>query len=59
MFFLFLVILNNFFIIPVVKEKVRVKRGFAIPIAAPKALTGEIIQTPPLVAEITTKILSM
>ena len=59
MFFLFLVILNNFFIIPVVKEKVRVKRGSAIPIAAPKALTEEIIQTPPLVAEITTKILSM
>ena len=59
MFFLFLVILNDFFIIPVVKEKVRVKRGYAIPIAAPKTLTEEIIQTPPLVAEITIKTLSM
>ena len=58
-FFLFLVILSNFLIIPVVKEKIKVKLAPAIPIGAPTTLTEKIIQTPPLFAEIITKVLSM
>ena len=59
LFFLFLVILSNFLIIPVVKEKIKVKLAPAIPIGAPTTLTEKIIQTPPLFAEIITKVLSM
>ena len=43
-FFFFLIILNNFLIIPVVREKIRVKLGAAIPTGAPTTLTGEMIQ---------------
>ena len=43
-FFLFFVILSNFFIISVVKEKIKVKLAHAIPIGAPTTLTEEIIQ---------------
>ena len=50
--------LNSVFIIPVVKEKNKVKLAPAIPSGAPTTLTEEIIQTPPLVAERTIKILS-
>ena len=57
--FLFLVILSNFFVIPVVKEKIRVKHAPAIIIGAPPTLTEEIIQTPSLVAGRTIKMLSM
>ena len=46
-------------IIPKVKEKTWVKLAPAIPIGAPTALTEEIIQTPPLVAERKIKTLSM
>ena len=49
-FFLFFVILSNFFIISVVKEKIKVKLAPAIPIGAPTTLTEEIIQTPALAA---------
>ena len=42
-FFLFVVMLNNFLIIPVVREKNRVKRAPAIPTGSPKNLTEEII----------------
>ena len=42
--------LSNFFIIPVVKEKIRVKLAPAIPIGAPTTFTDERIQTPLLVA---------
>ena len=42
-FFLFVVMLNNFLIIPVVREKNRVKRAPAIPAGSPKNLTEEII----------------
>ena len=51
--------LSNFFIIPVVKEKIRVKPAPAIPAGAPTTLADEMIQTPPLVALKTIKILSM
>ena len=42
-FFLFVVMLNNFLIIPVVREKNRVKRAPTIPTGSPKNLTEEII----------------
>ena len=51
--------LSNFLIIPVVKEKLRVKLAPAIPKGAPATLTEEIIQTPPLVALKTMKTLSL
>ena len=51
--------LRNFFIIPVVREKVKVKLALAIPAGAPTTLVNEIIDTPPLVALKAVKILSM
>ena len=51
--------LSNFLIIPVVRKKIKVKLAPAIPIGAPTTLAEEIIQTPPLVALKTIKILSM
>ena len=56
---MFLVILSNFFIVPVVKVNIRVILAPAIAIGAPTTLTEEIKQTPLLVAERTIKILSM
>ena len=58
-YFLFLVMLNNFLIIPVVKEKIKVKLALAIPTDAPATLVNEIIDTRPAVALKTIKILSM
>ena len=55
-FFLFLVMLSNFLIILVVKEKIKVKLALASD--APTTLADEMIQTPVLVALKTTKILS-
>ena len=49
-FFLFLAMLSNFLIIPVVREKIKVKLALAIPTGAPIILVNEIIDTPPLVA---------
>ena len=51
--------LRNFFVIPVVREKVKVKLALAIPAGAPTTLVNEIIDTPPLVALKAIKILSM
>ena len=48
--FLFLVMLSNFLIIPVVKEKIKVKLALAIPTGAPTMLVKEMIDTPPVVA---------
>ena len=56
-FFSFLVMLSNFLVIPVVREKIKVKLAPAIPTGAPTTLTEEIIQTPLLVALKTIKIL--
>ena len=58
-FFLFLVIFSNFLTIPVVREKIKVKLALAIPTGAPIILVNEIIDTPPLVALKTIKILSI
>ena len=58
-FFLLLVMLSNFLIIPVVREKIKVKLALAIPTGAPATLVNEMIDTPPLVAPKTIKTLSM
>ena len=47
-FFLFLVALSSFFIIPVVREEIRVKLAPAIPTGAPTMFVNEMIDTPPL-----------
>ena len=57
--FLFLVIFNNFLVIPVDREKVKVKLALAIPTGAPTRLVNEKIDTPPVVALKTIKIWSM
>ena len=51
--------LSNFLIIPVVREKIKVKLAPAIPTGAPTTLTEEIIQTPSLVTLKTITILSI
>ena len=58
-FVLFLVVLNNIFDIPVVKEKINVKPALAIPRGVPITLVKEIIDTLPLFALRTIKTLSM
>ena len=57
--FLFLVVFNNFFIIPIAKENTIVNPALAIPTGAPTTVAWEIIQTPPVVAFKTIMILSM
>ena len=47
---MFLLIPSNFFIISVVREKVRVKLALAISTGAPTVLVKEMIGTPPPVA---------
>ena len=60
MFFLFfLVVFNNLLVIPVVREKIKVKLALAIPTGAPAIVVNEIIDTPPVVALKTIKILSI
>ena len=51
--------LTSFFIIPVFREKIKVKIAPVIPTGAAATLTDEKIQTRPLVAPKTIKILSM
>ena len=59
-FFFFLDIFNNFLVIPVRdREKIKVKLALAIPTGAPTILVNEQIDTPPVVALKTIKILSM
>ena len=58
-FFLFLAMLMNFFIIVVIKEKIKVKLAFSVPTGAPTRLVDKMIRTPLLVALKTIKILSM
>ena len=57
--FLFLVILSNFLIINVVREKIRVKPALAIPTGVSTVLVREMINTLPLAALKTIKTLSM
>ena len=51
--------LSNFLIIPVVREKIKVKLALAIPTGAPATLADEMIQTQLLVAFKASKNLSM
>ena len=51
--------LSNILIIPVVREKIKVKLALAIPTGAPTTLADKTIQTPLLVALKTIKILSI
>ena len=51
--------LSNFFIIPLIKEKVRVKIAPAIPTGPSTTFKEEMIKSPPLVALKTIKTLSM
>ena len=51
--------LSNFLMIPVVREKIRVKLAPAILTGAPTTHVNEMIDTPPLVALKTIKTLSM
>ena len=50
LFFLFLVIFHNIFIILFAIEKIKVKLALAIPAGAPAIVVNEIIDTPSLVA---------
>ena len=56
-FSFFLVIFNNFLIIPVFREKIKVKLVLAILTGAPITLVNEIIDTRPVVTLNTIKIL--
>ena len=58
-FFFFLVIFNNFLTIPVIREKIKVKLALAIPTGPPIIHVNKIIDTPPVVALKTIKILSI
>ena len=59
LFLFFLVIFNNFLTIPVAREKIKVKLALAIPTGAPIILVNKIIDTPPVGAFKTIKILSI
>ena len=50
-FFLFLVIFDNFFTIPVVIENARLKLALAIPIGTPVTVANNAIEMLPLVAD--------
>ena len=58
-FLFFLVKLSNFLIIPVVREKIKVKLAIAISTGAPTMLVNEMIDTTPLVSLKTIKTLPM
>ena len=53
---MFLVTLSNFFIILVVREKIKVKDALAIPTGAPATLADKMVQTELLAALKTIKI---
>ena len=57
--FLFFVIISNFLIIPVYREKIKVKLALTIPTDVPITLVNEIIDIPLVVALKIIKILSM
>ena len=59
LFLFFLVIFNNFLVVPVDREKMKVKVALAIPTGAPTILVNEEIDTLPVVALETINILSM
>ena len=58
-FFSFLLLFNNSFIIPVVKENTKVKLALAFLAETPMTLVKQIRLIPPLAADKTIKILSI
>ena len=52
-------VLNNFLVIPIVIETIKVKLALPIPTGAPIVVVNEIIDIPPVVALKTINILSM
>ena len=58
LFYLCLVIFNNFFIISVAKENIKLKLALLIPARAPITLLKETIDIPPPVADKPIKVLS-
>ena len=58
-FFLVLVILNNFLVIFVLREKIKARFALAIPAGAPTTLADDMIQTPLRATLKTIKIFSM
>ena len=56
---MFLVVLKHFLVIPVVREKIKVKLALVIPTGAPTILVNEQIDTLPVVALKTIKIFSI
>ena len=58
LFRLFLLIFNNFLVIPVLREKIKIKLVLAIPTGTPTILVNEQIDSPPVVALKTIKIMS-
>ena len=57
-FFLFRVVFNSFFTIPVNSENVRLRRALAIPTGVPVTLENDAIEILPLVLDKTIKYLS-
>ena len=57
--FFFLAIFNNFLVIPVVREKIKVKLALAILTGAPTILVSIQIDTPPVASLKAIEILSM
>ena len=58
LFRLFLLIFNNFLVIPVLREKIKIKLVLAIPTGTPTILVNEQIDSPSVVALKTIKIMS-
>ena len=58
-FFFFLVIFGNFLMIPVDRQKMKVKLALAIPTGAPIAVVNKITDIPPVFALKIIKILSI
>ena len=50
-FFLFLVVFNSFFTIPVETENARVKLALATPTGAPVTITNDVIEMIPAVTD--------
>ena len=59
MLFFVLILLSNFFTIPVDREKNKVRLALAIPTGAPTIVINKTTDTPPVVALKTIKTLSL
>ena len=50
-FFLFLVVFNSFFTVPVKSENARLKLAFTIPTGAPVTVENDAIEMPPVITD--------